>query len=461
LAIYHLSIKIVTRGKGKTAVAAAAYRAGETIKSEFDGNVHDYSRKGGVVHTEIFLPENAPSEYADRDVLWNAVEKSERYVNAQLAREIEIALPVELSREQNISLLRRYAIENFANEGMCADVCYHDKGDGNPHAHIMLTMRPIEKGGNWGQKSRTVNGQKVPTVDWNEHTKAEDWRKAWAAYCNSALRINGVETLVDHRSYKRQGIDQIPTVHLGAAACQMERKGIKTERGNINRAVEVTNNQLRQLTARILKCKEWLYSQPIENAPTMVSVMNRAADVKNLKTRYQKTANLKTQAKILMFLQNNNINDMAQLADRVTKISEELLDVSTKIKAVDRRLDTLALHIFHYDNYRLHKAVYDEYQNAKPKKRDGFFEKHSEQIQLFEDAKHYLDGVMNGRTKIPIKSWREEQTKLTAERFSLCEVYYRLKDDTRNVELLRKGAEEIIKENEREQQRARAQGKEL
>ena len=122
MAIYHLSIKIFSRGKGRSAVAAAAYRSGATIKSEHDGTVHDYSRKGGIVHTEILLPENAPSRYKDRAVLWNAVEKAERFVKAQLAREIEIALPVELSMEQNISLARRYANEQFVKAGMCADV---------------------------------------------------------------------------------------------------------------------------------------------------------------------------------------------------------------------------------------------------------------------------------------------------------------------------------------------------
>ena len=131
MAIYHLSIKVISRGKGKSAVAAAAYRAGETITNEYDGITHSYERKGGVVHTEIMLPDHAPAEYTDRAVLWNAVEKVERYKTAQLAREIEIALPAELSREQNIALARRYVKDFFVHRGMCADVCIHYKGDGN------------------------------------------------------------------------------------------------------------------------------------------------------------------------------------------------------------------------------------------------------------------------------------------------------------------------------------------
>ena len=147
MAIYHCSIKVISRGKGKSAVAAAAYRAGEKITNEFDGMTHDYTHKGGVVHTEILLPDHAPAGYTDRAVLWNEVEKIEKAKNAQLAREIEIALPRELTREQGISLVREYVKRHFVAAGMCADVCLHDTGGGTPHAHIMLTMRPFDEGG--------------------------------------------------------------------------------------------------------------------------------------------------------------------------------------------------------------------------------------------------------------------------------------------------------------------------
>ena len=150
MAIYHCSIKIISRGKGKSAVAAAAYRSGEKLVNEYDGAIHDYTRKGGIVHTEILLPDNAPPAFSDRSALWNAVERIEKAKNAQLAREIEIALPHELTREQGVSLVREYVKDNFVAAGMCADVCLHDKNDGNPHAHILLTMRPIEQDGAWG-----------------------------------------------------------------------------------------------------------------------------------------------------------------------------------------------------------------------------------------------------------------------------------------------------------------------
>ena len=179
---YHLSIKIFSRGSGASAVAKAAYRAAERITSEYDGEAHDYTRKAGVIHKEILLPAHAPPEYASRAALWNAVEKSERYKTAQLAREIEVSLPVELTAEQNLSLARRFAKEVFVSAGMCADLCVHDTNGTNPHFHLMLTMRPIEQNGMWGQKSRTAGGKKVPTVDWNDSGNAEYWRRAWAAY---------------------------------------------------------------------------------------------------------------------------------------------------------------------------------------------------------------------------------------------------------------------------------------
>jgi len=176
LAIFHLSIKIISRGKGRSAVAAIAYRAGERITNEYDGYTHDYTKKSGVIDTQILLPDHAPVEYKDRTTLWNAVEKIESNSNAQLAREIELSLPVELSIEQNISLSREYAQKHFVQQGMCADICIHDKSDGNPHAHIMLTIRPIEQNGSWGAKSRKEyilddNGEriKLPSGEWKSH----------------------------------------------------------------------------------------------------------------------------------------------------------------------------------------------------------------------------------------------------------------------------------------------------
>ena len=147
IAIFHCSVKIIKRSTGRSSVAAAAYRSGEKLTNEWDGTTHDYTRKGGIVHTEIMLPAHAPPEFSDRSTLWNSVEEIEKSATAQLAREIEIALPVELPPADQLALVRAYVKDNFVDAGMCADFAIHDKGDGNPHAHIMLTIRPLKPDG--------------------------------------------------------------------------------------------------------------------------------------------------------------------------------------------------------------------------------------------------------------------------------------------------------------------------
>ena len=251
-------------------MAAAAYRSGEKLVNEWDGMTHDYTRKGGVVHTEIMLPAHAPPEFTDRSTLWNSVEEIEKSSTAQLAREIEAALPIELSRAEQLALVRSFVKDNFVDAGMCADFAIHDKGTGNPHAHIMLTIRPIKENGEWGSKCRKVydldgQGQRIPdgkggwknhredTTDWNRQENAEKWRAAWAAYANRALEAAGRPERIDHRSYKRQGVDIIPSVHMGPAASQMERRGIQTVKGNINREIAADNKLLKEIKARITR----------------------------------------------------------------------------------------------------------------------------------------------------------------------------------------------------------------
>ena len=275
IAIYHWNIGIVSRGKGKSAVAAAAYRSGEKLTNEWDGMTHDYTRKGGVVHTEIMLPPHAPPSFSDRSTLWNSVELYEKAGNAQLAREIDAALPIELSREEQIRLVREYCSSQFVSRGMCVDFVIHDTDSGNPHCHIMLTMRPLDERGAWAAKSKKEydldeNGErirlpsgrykthKVDLTGWNDKDNTLLWRKAWADYTNDFLERNGSPERIDHRSNAERGIDEIPTVHMGVAACQMEKKGIATEKGELNRNIQKANRLIREIRAQIGKLKEWI-----------------------------------------------------------------------------------------------------------------------------------------------------------------------------------------------------------
>lgn len=236
MAIYHCSFKIIGRSSGRSAVASSAYRTGTKLYNERDGLSHDYTRKTGIVHNEILTPSNVPSWTKDRQLLWNEVEKSEKRKDSQLAREVEVALPKELTLENSIELVREYVKENFISKGMIADIAIHDKEDGNPHSHIMLTTRIIDENG-FGKKER----------EWNKKEYLEKWRESWAEYSNRYLEREGYQDRIDHRSYKRQGIEKIPTIHVGVSASAMEKRGIETDRGNVNREVMKQNEYLKEL----------------------------------------------------------------------------------------------------------------------------------------------------------------------------------------------------------------------
>ena len=273
---FHWTTKIVSRNKGKSAVAASAYISGTRMENTWDGVTHDYTRKKHVIYTEVMLPPNAPQEYADRNLLWNSVEWNETKANAQLARSIELALPAELNHEQNIALVRKLAQKLFVDKGMCADVAFHDKGDGNPHAHILLTMRPLTPDGKWGDKSRLeyildADGNRIParqkgrwktrkvcTTDWDDRGNAERWRAAAADAINEALREAGfTQGFVDPRSYADQGVHRIPMVHEGPDARAMEKRGISTEVGEKNREIRQQNQLIDQLEARLTRLNAW------------------------------------------------------------------------------------------------------------------------------------------------------------------------------------------------------------
>ena len=243
MAIYHLSVKIIGRGSGRSAIGSAAYRAGEKLRlvekaayragaelRDKDAQMtYDYTKKQGVVHKEIILPENAPPKYEDRETLWNAVENREKRKDARLAREIEIALPTELDLQEHIELLREYAKENFVEKGMIVDFVIHNN-EGNPHSHIMLTTRHVTPEG-FGNKNR----------DWDKEENLLIWRENWAKINNRKFEEKGLVERIDHRTLKAQGIDREPTIHMGHEAWALEKKGIRTERGDYNREVQRRN----------------------------------------------------------------------------------------------------------------------------------------------------------------------------------------------------------------------------
>ncbi|MEM8806863.1 MAG: MobQ family relaxase [Cyanobacteria bacterium P01_G01_bin.38] len=236
MAIYSLRMSVISRSKGRSATAAAAYRSGEKIYDERTGETHDYTRKGSIYSSEIIAPKNTPDWVQDRSKLWNKVERVERRKDSQLAREVTIALPVELSPTQRQELTREYVQAQFVDQGMVADVAYHDFETNNPHTHVMLTMRHIDEKG-FGKKNR----------NWNQRQRLEHQREAWAEYANRALKQVECDQKIDHRSLEDQGIDRVPQIHLGAKVLEMEARGIRTRVGDESRRISNINRQLKYL----------------------------------------------------------------------------------------------------------------------------------------------------------------------------------------------------------------------
>ncbi len=231
MAIYHCSVKIISRGIGKSAVAASAYRSGEKIKNEYDGIVHDYTKKRGIIHTEIIAPENAPEWTKNRSRLWNEVELFEKRKDARLSREIEVALPKELSLPEQKELLSNFCKEYFVSEGLIADISIHDKGDGNPHGHIMLTDRQVNESGFLVKKDRKLNAVE----------SLEKWRLGWEKHVNAYPEKN---CRISHASHADRGLPFFPTKHLGPYLWALEKRGTKTDRGEFNRTAKETNDMI-------------------------------------------------------------------------------------------------------------------------------------------------------------------------------------------------------------------------
>ena len=473
MAIYHLCIKIISRGKGKSAVAASAYRSGKKIKNEYDGIVHDFTRKGGIAHTEILLPQNAPQEFSDRGTLWNSVEKIEKSKNSQLAREIEVALPKELDREKQINLVREYVKENFVKVGMCADIAIHDKNDGNPHAHILLTMRPLNEDTTWGAKSKKEyilyeNGEKVKlkngnyktrkinTTDWNEQDKTEEWRKAWADITNKYLEENSIQEKVDHRSYQRRGIEQIPTIHMGVSATQMEKKGIATDRGNINREIKHQNMILREISRRIKALLNWIRGIGKEEKTESENTKSTLPPKENLLSIFENlirkntdnhNADLEKYIESYQLLKEKNITSINQLKESITNLRDKNYKTTRALKDTEKKIDEKTQLIDQSEKYLRYKDIYKAYTKLKKSKQEDFYNEHTAELILFESAKKYLKEHLGENKALNIFKWKSEVTALKKEKDSLYSQIIELRKEVEQAESVKSCIEKLQQEN--------------
>ena len=422
IAIYHCSIKIVSRGKGKSAVAAAAYRSGEKLTNEWDGLTHDYTKKGGVVHSEILLPAHA--------------------------------LPVELSREEQTRLVREYCSSQFVSKGMIADFNLHDTGGGNPHAHILLTMRPLDEKGAWlpkskkeyvldenGEKIRLPSGRyktrKVDLMDWNNRENAEVWRRAWADLTNEFLAQNNRPERIDHRSYERQGIDQIPTVHVGVSATQMEKKGIVTERGELNRSIKAANRILREIRRLVRGLKDWIAELKERKAALLEALAEARAQaseptIPQLLARYmeqrgEERADWTSKGKLkgavsdfnkvqaaMEFLRQKEISTVETLDRQLDGISENAVAIRDSMRKAERRIKDIDTLLSHIGNYEKYKPVYKEYAAIGWKKqKEKFEEAHRGELDAYRAAARYVKTHLSG-TSYSRKELEAERKDLAA-----------------------------------------------
>ena len=337
---------MVSRGAGRSAVAAAAYLSCSRLLNEYDGVQHDYTRTQGLGWRQVFLPATAPAEWQDREILWNAVEETETAKDSRLAREFVAALPIELSREEQIQLLQDFIKEQFVADGMCADAAIHDPypPGHNPHAHILLTVRPLDEKGKWQYKTEkeylcvkdseergftaaefkqaqgdgwekqyqykvgkkkvymtpsaaqaqgyervskypksTKYGRQNPISErWNSEEQLVFWRKAWADVTNLHLERAGQEERIDHRSHAERGLEEQPTIHEGVIARALEKKGIVSDRCELNRQIKADNALLRELKAQMKKM-----AQAVKNSLPAIAEAMETLRANMIVFRYQ------------------------------------------------------------------------------------------------------------------------------------------------------------------------------
>ena len=414
-----MSVTQIKRSQGQSANASAAYRAGENLYSEYYGEVSDYTNKGGVICSEILLPDHAPREYADRQILWNAVEKAERGKKAQLAYSFDIALQNEFSMDENIDLARHFLLEHFVNRGMVVDLAIHvpdtqPGGISNPHFHVMSPIRPIDPDGKWGCKQRRVyeldeegnrlqdeNGNyifnAVPTTDWGSPETLEYWREQWAALCNAKFEEKGLTERIAHRSYERQGIDLLPTVHEGPAVRQMEAKGIRTDKGEFNRWIKATNALVQSIRKKIAALLDWLKDAKEDLAKPqtsdLISLLQMYVDQRNAKAYSWKAraSNLKELSEIITFLQEHGITDVDSLE---AYISEKRTTVDSKKQQLDAQtaeLKDLKKLPECWSTYKQLKSVADGLRDLKfTKAKEKYKKEHASELKQFYAANRLL-----------------------------------------------------------------------
>ena len=394
MAIYHMQAKVVSRGSGRSAVAASAYMSCSRIYNDYDGIQHDYTRKHGLIYQEVMLPPMAPPKWKNREQLWNAVEAAEKTKDSRLAREFVVALPIELDKDSNISLLQNFIQKNFVDMGMCADFAIHDTDGHNPHAHILLTVRPLNENGTWQYKTEkeylcvrdgaewgftsaeykiaqaegwekqyqylvgerkvymapseaekqgyerankypksTKYGRQNPISQrWNSDEQLLIWREKWATVTNRHLaQYPEIDARIDHRSHAARGLDELPTIHEGYHARKLEAMGIVSDRCEINRQIKADNALLRELKAKVKKLAAAVKTSIPELANALESLRE------NMIVLMYRISHIRISKQKI----SDYVDAVKPVVERYTEIKQEIKEKNTERKQLRAEQDSL------------------------------------------------------------------------------------------------------------------------
>ncbi len=482
------SFKIISRGKGQSCMTSCAYYSGKKKYSEYECCwKYPHSSPARVKWVEVMLPSNAPRAYADPQTLWNVVDAAETSVNAQTARSMLFALPRELTDEQNLALVRDFCQKEFVDKGMICNFFYHDKGDGNPHVHIMLTLRAMDENGKWlpksknvyaldenGNRIRTPNGSwkrvKVNTVDWNERKYGEIWRQDWATAQNTALEAAGRAERVDMRSLERQGVeDRLPQKHLGPTASALERKGVSSERGDENRKIISVNKMLASLQKTVREIGAWLDElrkavsrQQIIESPddyplsdVITAYLDMRKDGRETWNRYaqEKGAvhDLKDGFKTVSFLSNHQLYTVGQLGQYIAATKQTFSKIKAESAAKERRIRDIDALFGAIQTIRELKPIQQEYESIHwNSKREKYKAEHSDELSRLQKAIWLREklvkslGIASPLGKEQRMALKAERTRLEAEREALLPKLEEVKAEMAELNRIRYWTRKVI-----------------
>ena len=451
MALYHFSVKQVSRGKGQTVVNSAAYISGQKLYNDYYGQTHDYTKKSGVVFTEILTPEYVPERLTDRETLWNEVEKIEKGKRAQLAYSFDIALQNELTLDENIELAREFCQEQFVARGMIVDLAVHegkskneDEPD-NPHFHVLAPIRPITEE-SWGNKQKREyvldeDGNRikdakgndvfnaVSTTGWNDPELLKEWRRAWTEKVNEKFRECHMAARIDHRSYKEQGIDLIPTIHEGYEVRAMEKKGIKTVIGELNRAIRQFNQMFISLKESIQWMKTGYEEMKVEldrrQNPTLLESLQDYYDKKvqgrpplpnfyaEMKRRGKDLSNLQEFAKSINYLQTHKIETMEDQQERIDELNGVVSVSKKEISEKREQLKKLENLQKMAEVIKTNQPLIDEYNHFFfPKKREKYYQQHKKEINYYRKCERELKQHLDKDEKVPTARWKREKEEI-------------------------------------------------